>query len=251
MESGLLSAFNVSLPDTPLTARVRITDIRDAEGIARVHVASSRAAYRGILPDELLNWLRVPERQTLWRRILPDSRVQVAVLEDNAVVRGFVSIGSTRDMAADRHTGEVNAVDLDPGMWRKGHGTSLMNWALLNARANGWSRLAAWILPGNTRAGLLRAHAIRPGWRGARGTGRGHRHHRSPACPPNRHLVDLSPSECRRYAAPESTRSSPAVSPPAAPTSPRPPLTPRTSGAAHGILVARHRAASRPLRRRP
>ena len=38
----------------------------DAHALATVHVASWRAAYRGLMPDEVLAGLSVPEREQLW-----------------------------------------------------------------------------------------------------------------------------------------------------------------------------------------
>lgn len=141
-----------------MTARARIADIRDAADIARVHVASWRAAYRGILPDDLLDRLTVADREALWQQVLSDNRVRVAVVEENAAVHGFISVGPSRDTDADKHTGEVSAIYLAPNAWRRGHGTLLMNHALQVARANGWSQLTVWVLRDNTNARRFYEH---------------------------------------------------------------------------------------------
>lgn len=56
--------------------RVRKASSEDVPGIAGIHVRSWRVAYRGILSDELLDSLSVPEREESWRALLasgPDS----------------------------------------------------------------------------------------------------------------------------------------------------------------------------------
>ncbi|MDN3519132.1 GNAT family N-acetyltransferase [Aquisalimonas lutea] len=141
-----------------MTAETRIADTRDAADIARVHVASWRAAYRGILPDDLLDRLTVADREALWQQVLSDDRVQVAVVEENAAVRGFLSVGPSRDAGAGKDTGEVSAIYLDPDVWRRGHGSLLMDRAVQMARSNGWSQLTVWVLRENTGARAFYEH---------------------------------------------------------------------------------------------
>jgi hypothetical protein len=49
---------------------IRAAQIEDAKQIAEVHVASWRAAYRGILPDSMLDNLSVEKRTELWQERL-------------------------------------------------------------------------------------------------------------------------------------------------------------------------------------
>jgi len=51
---------------------VRQATIDDAGDIAVVHVATWRAAYRGLMPQSLLDGLSVEARTAVWRRILRD-----------------------------------------------------------------------------------------------------------------------------------------------------------------------------------
>lgn len=64
---------------------VRPARITDADGIAEVHVRSWQAAYRGLMPQEVLDGLSVAQRAEGWRRILgdpeSDSRTLVAERE--------------------------------------------------------------------------------------------------------------------------------------------------------------------------
>jgi len=43
----------------------------DARAIAEIHVASWRSAYRGLLPDSLLDAMSVDELEQRWRSRLP------------------------------------------------------------------------------------------------------------------------------------------------------------------------------------
>jgi hypothetical protein len=57
---------------------IRDAELRDARGIAEVHVRSWQAAYVGIIADEELAELSVDQREQFWMQIL--SKVERATL---------------------------------------------------------------------------------------------------------------------------------------------------------------------------
>jgi len=46
---------------------VRPMTLADAERVAEIHVQAWQVAYRGILPDEILDAIKLEERVALWR----------------------------------------------------------------------------------------------------------------------------------------------------------------------------------------
>jgi hypothetical protein len=60
----------------------------DARAIAAVNVASWRAAYRGLMPDDVLSGLSVPDRERFWSDTLsahePRTSVVVATAATSA-----------------------------------------------------------------------------------------------------------------------------------------------------------------------
>jgi hypothetical protein len=46
---------------------IRAATISDAYGIAEIQVAGWQAAYRGLMPDSLLDGLSVPKREEMWQ----------------------------------------------------------------------------------------------------------------------------------------------------------------------------------------
>jgi hypothetical protein len=97
--------------------RVHSAGAADAAEIARVHVASWRAAYRGIVPDRFLDGLDTGERERSWRQALTDQQGEQLtlcahignelggwVLEANAGARGFYErLGWTWDGTTRQH----------------------------------------------------------------------------------------------------------------------------------------------------
>jgi ribosomal protein S18 acetylase RimI-like enzyme len=116
---------------------IRRARVEDAEGVARVHIASWQATYRGIVSDETLDGLRLEERAAMWRDCLqrlamdPPPRQEacyVAVDAANRVV-GFARGGKARPLAngqpPEPYDGELYEIYLTPGGERRGTGSRL------------------------------------------------------------------------------------------------------------------------------
>jgi len=99
---------------------VRRAEPQDAPAVARVHVASWRQAYRGLLPQEYLDSLSVEARTMTWAKAfsqLPDQTPTTLVGELDGQIVGFASVGPCRDDDTDTATGELRGLYLDPAHW--------------------------------------------------------------------------------------------------------------------------------------
>lgn len=137
----------------------------DAHAIATLLVASWRAAYRGLMPDDVLARLSAPDRERFWRGVLsaPPPRSRAVLLTAGPAVLGFASTGPplVPGDGADAAVGDLYAIYLDPEAWGRGHGTLLHAAALDRLRDCGFTRAGLWVLDGNERA--LRFYR-REGW---------------------------------------------------------------------------------------
>ena len=133
---------------------VRTAVFADAEAIARIHVATWRAAYRGILPDETLAALSEDTRARQWREWLGDQSrgIVVLVAEIDAAVAGFASLGPSRDDDAALGAWEIHAIYIDFPHWRAGLGRDLVARAVETSRTKGATRLTLWVLARNDAA---------------------------------------------------------------------------------------------------
>jgi len=124
----------------------------EINAVARIHVSSWQRAYRGQIPDAVLDALDPSERARKWIEWLGKAGhgLQVA-LHDDAVV-GFCSLIRSRDSDAKDDVGEVGALYVDPACWRSGAGTALMSAAIAEARAAGYRAVTLWVLTSNTSA---------------------------------------------------------------------------------------------------
>jgi len=143
---------------------VRRAEPQDAPAVARVHVASWRQAYRGLLPQEYLDSLSVEARTMTWAKAfsqLPGQSSTTLVGELDGQIVGFASVGPSRDDDTDTATGELWGLYLDPAHWGTGQGHTLHTEALDVTRASGATEATLWVLTTNQRA---RNFYERHGW---------------------------------------------------------------------------------------
>lgn len=135
---------------------VRRAEPHDAEAIARCHVRSWQAAYRGQVPDRYLDALpsEIERRTAFWERAIRERssrrQHQLVVVEGDRVV-GFATYGP-QEPPDDPAVGELYAIYLDPDHWDHGHGRALMHAAERGLSEDGYAAATLWVLGSNARA---------------------------------------------------------------------------------------------------
>ncbi|SDI71545.1 Ribosomal protein S18 acetylase RimI [Actinokineospora alba] len=128
----------------------------DAHDVADLLVRSWRAAYRGLLPDEVLAGLSVTDREQFLSDALttgpPNNRAVVATIA-GAIV-GFAATGPPLVPAdrADPTLGDLYSLYLAPDVWHRGIGAQLHAAALDRLRSCGFTHAGLWVLDTNERA---------------------------------------------------------------------------------------------------
>jgi ribosomal protein S18 acetylase RimI-like enzyme len=123
----------------------------DAAPIGGVHVRAWQAAYRGLMPDEVLDGLSVEQREQMWQQALANQEGPVVyVAVDDAAVVGFCAVAApSRDEDAEDDVAEIVAIYVDPNAWRVGVGRALMDVALAELREDAWRSVTLWVLAEN------------------------------------------------------------------------------------------------------
>jgi GNAT superfamily N-acetyltransferase len=137
--------------------RIRAPEERDADAIARVHVAVWRQTYAGLMPADFLANLSVERRELMWATMIrgerpPDTAVFVAD-DAQAGIVGFAMVGRERtgDVEFD---GELWAINIDAAHHRRGLGRGLM---LASARwlaEKGFGAMMLWVVAENQARGF-------------------------------------------------------------------------------------------------
>ena len=152
-------------PSSPSPGFVRPARAADAEGLARVQVASWRRDFAGIVPPALLAELTGDEAEEVWRDRWreaitnpPTSRHHVLAAVTEAPPRelaGFVSAGPATD--ADRWPGtdaEIYELRVSPERTGQGHYSRLVHAAADTLVGDGFQTVSIWVLEAD--AGLQR-----------------------------------------------------------------------------------------------
>lgn len=124
----------------------------DSAAIAQILVSSWQAAYRGIMPDEMLNNLSVQQREEVWRKHLNSGgEAYLLRLSDEAV--GVIEVCDFRDsIEGFSEWGEIPVIYLLPERYGCGLGSELMRFALAALTERGKENVGIWVLEKNTRA---------------------------------------------------------------------------------------------------
>ena len=128
--------------------RIREATIDDARAIAAVQVAGWHAAYRGLVPDAVLDGVTMAVREPAWVKNLAESSgPRTTVLERGGRVVAFGCFGPSR---YEEGLGEVWALYVAPEAWRTGAGRALLHEGLRSLDAH--PAVMLWVLEGNARA---------------------------------------------------------------------------------------------------
>ncbi len=120
--------------------------------VARVHVRSWQAGYRGLLPAEYLDQLRPEDRAARYDFATRDAAKPYTIVAlDGARICGFATTMPARDVEIER-CGELTALYVDPDDWGQGVGAALISEARTRLVECGFQSAILWILAGNARA---------------------------------------------------------------------------------------------------
>lgn len=145
---------------------VRKAVLADAPALATVNVASWRHAYRGIVPDSVLDGMDVVRRRQGWARWLampPPDAVFVATDGGDEVV-AYCAVCGVRE-AVDAHpalpTGELAAIYADPAVLGSGAGHAVHEAGMASLADAGLRHAVLWVFEDNDPA---RRFYERHGW---------------------------------------------------------------------------------------
>ncbi len=111
-----------------MTVVVRPALPEDVEDVVEIGLKSWSEGFRGVVPANLM-----PDAGGLRARIrerVAQPGPPIAVADLDGVVRGWITFGATRDADAGPSVGEIWALNVHPGAWRRGLGRELVAYAL-------------------------------------------------------------------------------------------------------------------------
>lgn len=132
---------------TTQSIAIRSARASDAHGLATVHDAAWRYAYRGILPGAELERM-ISRRGEEWWEQAVTRRVPIIVLEADDEVRGYLTYGGSRQRNLP-YRAEVYELYIQPEYVGLGYGRQMFRTAQQRLSRRGHNRLVVWCLEDN------------------------------------------------------------------------------------------------------
>jgi len=135
----------------------------DLPVVSKLHIASWRFAYKGIMQAAFLKQLRLDDRISAWHKVLEHSQGELLVAENNNKgksnkegnnkIVGFSHIIASRDddLNATKF-GEITAIYLNPEYIGRGIGYKLLQESICYLTTKGFSHVFLWVLKNNVLA---------------------------------------------------------------------------------------------------
>lgn len=127
---------------------IRIAKVEDAEGIAKVHVDSWRATYKGIVPVTFLESLSYEQRELIWKKGVNENNVYIAEDEYGQVI-GFSTGGKERTRKYEAYTGELYAIYILKEYQGKGIGRLLVQSVVDDLKDKSLNSMLIWAIEEN------------------------------------------------------------------------------------------------------
>lgn len=130
----------------------------DIPDLARIHLASKKVAYHGIVDQNFLNQKTEQEYHDKWTNWLSEEGMNVSLVstEDQSV--GFISYGRMQtpppgtSKIRPQFTAEIFAIHIHPEVWRSGMGKETFQYAASELLHDKHHALCLWVLAKNERA---------------------------------------------------------------------------------------------------
>jgi ribosomal protein S18 acetylase RimI-like enzyme len=133
--------------------RLRRASVADVAAIARIHVASWRAAYRAELPGPFLDALSETERAKQWEERLAVPGMVVVLAERDGTLAGFCAHGPARDAENNlTNAWEIYSLHITPELRGIGIGSILFAEGRAAAARAGAHALTLWVVATNVPA---------------------------------------------------------------------------------------------------
>lgn len=131
---------------------IRYANMSDAKALGAIQSASWRAAYKGLVPEHVLEAYTPEVREKAFKEFLGAGTSLNAVALYDGSPAGFVCFEKCRDGDAPAARGEIWGIYLSPEYWRRGIGSKLLTWAIDELKNRGYTSVSLWVFEDNAGA---------------------------------------------------------------------------------------------------
>lgn len=142
---------------------IRQATLGDAAALGDILSCSWRAAYKGIVPDVILDLLTPESRAAVFISLFAKGEGEISIAHEDGQAAGFVITGDCRDDDIVSPCGEIWSIYLKPEYWRRAIGSKLITLGIEQLKAKGYANAALWVIEGNANAiAFYEKHGFKP-----------------------------------------------------------------------------------------
>jgi RimJ/RimL family protein N-acetyltransferase len=130
---------------------IRKAMINETYEFASCKIEAWQSAYKGIIPDEYLNSMSVEQHAERYKEWMKDQNTEYYFVICNNETAGILVL-SKCDNEDKPNAGDIIAIYLLKPYWNKGHGRTMMNFAMDRLKQLGYDEVVIWSLEDNIRA---------------------------------------------------------------------------------------------------
>jgi L-amino acid N-acyltransferase YncA len=143
-------------PGFVVEPHIRLATVADARRIAEIHIRAWQDAYRGLVPDAILDAFDIDVRTERWRETFEreaaaDTPERTWIVEAEGEIAGFALAAPARDESAPppEGAGEIAVLYMD-SWWRgRGLGRALLARVADDLASRGFDPIVVWVFEAN------------------------------------------------------------------------------------------------------
>lgn len=130
---------------------IREAKINDVNELADVHVKSWQSAYKGLIPDDILENIDREDWAEMWLGAIRDKPYETIASLCHDKIVGFANFGESQNEDGAPPNGEIRAIYVLKDYWRMRIGTELLKYAEEFLKRK-YQHAVLWVLDTNHRA---------------------------------------------------------------------------------------------------
>jgi len=130
---------------------IRCATVEDAPAISEIYALSWKTAYRGMVPQQYLDELKLNFWKAKFENWIGKNEMKADILYADKAPVGCVAYRKARDEQF-AGWGEIVSIYIHPSHYRKGYGKMLLDTALRNLKIDGYQDCYLWVLAENCNA---------------------------------------------------------------------------------------------------
>ncbi|HBN82221.1 MAG TPA: GNAT family N-acetyltransferase [Clostridiales bacterium] len=131
---------------------IRQAQVDDVQVLGEIHALTWKHAYKGIVPDSVLDQTTAEKRQLYFKKALTEKWEEDYLIFYREQPAGLICIGKCRDQDMSSDVGEIWGIYILPAFQGKGVGTYSIKWALEELKSRGYTKVTLWVLEENLHA---------------------------------------------------------------------------------------------------